>query len=47
MARRVARGAPTRKTAQRRQHMSMLDIAMALGVVVLVVLIILRKKGKG
>jgi len=27
--------------------MSMLDITMALGVVVLVVLIILRKKGKG
>jgi hypothetical protein len=47
MARRVARGALTRKTAQRRQHMSMLDITMALGVVVLVVLIILRKKGKG
>jgi len=27
--------------------MSMLDIAMAVGVVVLVVLIILRQKGKG
>ena len=47
MARPVARRALTRKTAQRRQHMSMLDITMALGVVVLVVLIILRKKGKG
>jgi hypothetical protein len=47
MARPVARGALTRKTAQRRQHMSMLDIAMAVGVVVLVVLIILRKKGRG
>jgi hypothetical protein len=31
----------------RRQHMSMLDIAMAVGVIVLVVLIILRGKSKG
>jgi hypothetical protein len=38
---------PIRRTRSRRQLMSILDIAMAAGVVVLVVLIILRKKGRG
>ena len=38
---------PTKKTLKRRQLMSPLDIAMAVGVVVLVVLIVLRKKSKG
>jgi hypothetical protein len=38
---------PGRRKPQRRQLMSVLDIAMAVGVIVLVVLIILRKKGKG